>query len=107
MTDDTPRPSRRAVTRAEFEALKTKMEAFEAQSEIAASERAQTLSLVRQMHDALMKPSPGQKRSLLDRMATVTINIESGERVTAWIMRIAGVLAAIGAILAALKWGGK
>lgn len=110
MADETPYPSRaarQAVTRAELDEFMSRLEDLEAQGKLAASERTETLKLVSSIHSALMEPSPGQNRSLLDRMAAVTINIESGERVTALIVRLAGVLAAAGAILAALKWGGK
>ena len=62
--------------------------------------------MVAEMHKALMQPSPGQERSLLDRMASVTINVESGGRVASIMIKIAAFLAAIGAMWAFIASGG-
>lgn len=101
-------PHNSVVTRAEFEQLKSDLHELKLQSELAAGERTKTLQLVSSMHSALMIPSPGQADSLLNRMAKVVINIESGERMTAWILTVAKILAALGVIggaVAAFKWG--
>ncbi len=44
------------------------------------SELADTRAMVKDLHDALMVAQPGQEKSLLERMATVTLNVESGAR---------------------------
>ena len=38
---------------------------------------AETQKLVKELHDALMVAQPGQDKSLLERMAAVTIGVES------------------------------
>ena len=70
------------VTREEFEAMKTQL--------------AETQRLVKDVHDALMLPSPGQDKSLLERMAAVTIGIESGTRTIRFFLFLVALLAAIG-----------
>lgn len=50
------------------------------------------------MYSALMERQPGQEKSLLERMAVVTVAIESGQTVGKLIVWGAGVLAAIGSI---------
>lgn len=56
-----------------------------------------------EMHDALMKRQPGEEHSLLERMAIVTRGVESGRTVGHVLVWLAGVLAALAAIVAALK----
>jgi hypothetical protein len=63
------------VTRAEFEEMQ---------------------AMVKDLHDALMVPQPGQGKSLLERMATVTIGIEGGARTVKWALFLLGALAALG-----------
>jgi dsDNA-specific endonuclease/ATPase MutS2 len=91
MIEPTPRP--RAVTRQELEDIKA--EARETRR-IA----QETHDMTQELHKALMQPFPGQKESLLDRMASVTINVESGGRVAAMAVKIAAALAALGALWA-------
>lgn len=98
MTDPTPR--QRAVTRAEFDELKRAVEAQSAATK-------ETHDKVSDIHKALMLPSPGQSKSLLDRMATVTISVESGGRVAGMTVKLAGLLAAIGAVWAILTTFGS
>jgi len=43
-----------------------------------------------------MMPQPGQQRSLLERMATVTIGVESGTRTARAVMLFLGFLAMVG-----------
>jgi hypothetical protein len=95
-----PKPSTRAITRAEFEQLKLAVEEARSDAAKAARGAAETHDKVSDMHKALMMPSPGQEKSLLDRMAIVTINVESGGRVAAMTVKLAGLLAAIGAVWA-------
>lgn len=84
-------PSRAAVTRAEFEALE--------------AQQAETHRLVANLHRQLAEPQPGHTRSLIDRMAEVTIRVETGERTLSFIVRLGAALAALGAIVAALRFG--
>lgn len=86
------------VTREEFDALYSRVEEAQQVSR-------QTNGLVKELHAALMEPQPGHDKSLLDRMAFVTIQIESGDRVAHWVLRIGGLVAAIGALYGAMKWG--
>jgi len=65
----------------------------------------ETRRMVQELHDALVKPQPGHKEGLLSRMARVTIQIESGERVAAWLIRLGAVLAAVGATAAFFRFG--
>jgi len=51
---------------------------------------------VTEIHDALMKPQPGQSQSLLDRMAAVTNGVEGGTRTAKMVVGFLGFLAAIG-----------
>lgn len=51
----------------------------------------ETQAMVKNLTDALLKPQPGHKDSLLDRVAAVTIKVERGE----WSIRVLAVLASI------------
>lgn len=79
------------VTRAEFDAL--------------VKSQADTHAKVSAMHQALMVSAPPHEKSLVQRMAEVTVRVESGDRVLAGTLRVAAFLAAIGAIAAALRFG--
>ena len=94
------KPRARGVSRAEFEALEER---------VAAMEKAamETHDKVGDLHKALMEPTPGQTKSLIDRMATVTINVESGGRVASVLIKIAATLAALGVIWAWIASGGS
>ena len=70
------------VTRDEFEEMKAR--------------QAEMQALVTEIHDALMKPQPGQSQSLLDRMAAVTNGVEGGTRTAKMVVGFLGFLAAIG-----------
>lgn len=65
---------------------------------------------IMEMHGALMMPQPGHDKCLLDRMAAVTISVETGDRSMRAIVRTAQLLVAVGALVsafyAAVKWGG-
>ena len=43
------------------------------------------------LYETLMVPQPGHTKTLLDRMAAVTIQIESGENSMAWLARKAAL----------------
>lgn len=70
------------VTREEFEEMKAR--------------QAETQAMVKDMHDALMVPAPGETHSLVHRMAETTRDIETGKRAGRLILWIAGALAALG-----------
>lgn len=59
------------------------------------------------LFDALMVPQPGQEKSLLDRMASVTIAVEGGKGVGKLAMWFGGVLVAVGGIWAFFHGGGQ
>ncbi len=102
MTEDPAKTVARAkpVTRAEYEELKRSAARAQSAAEKAEAAAKETHDKIADIHKALMVPFPGQDKSLLDRMAVVTINVESGGRVAALAVRIAAVLAAIGAVWA-------
>lgn len=107
-TQPPARPRRPAVTRAELEALEalvqqSAQDAAEGRrlAAQAATDAAATHALVQAMHGRLMVPQPGQERALLDRMAAVTIDIETGKRSAEALITAGKVLTAIGAIIAA------
>jgi len=70
------------VTREEFEEMKAR--------------QAEMQALVTEIHDALMKPQPGQSQSLLDRMAAVTNGVEGGTHTAKMVMGVLAFLAALG-----------
>jgi hypothetical protein len=73
-----------------------------ARSERREKQAAEMMEKVNDLHAALMEVQPGQVQSLLSRMATVTVGIESGQRVGRMLVWTAGVLIAIGALI---QWG--
>jgi len=97
-------PRQRAVTRPEFEALAARVDEDHAI-------RADSNAKINAMFDALMVPQPGHEKSLLERMAETTIDIESGQRVGRMIVRTVGVISAISAAIAtfyaAIRFGGS
>lgn len=86
-------------SREEFDALmaiavqaaKDAKEAREQQIEVGA--------MIRDLHAKLLEPQPGHDRSLLDRIAAVTISVESGDRVARMLVRGAQIMAAVGALM--------
>lgn len=93
------------VTRAEFDLLAKSAADMREELSEARKAAADTHIMVQSLHQALLRPSPGQERSLLDRMAEVTINIESGGQVSGFLIKLAATLAAVGSIWAAVKHG--
>ena len=74
---------------AEVASQKKEIEAMRESSE-------DTHKKVSALHAALMEASPGQEKSLLQRMAAVTIGVESGQRAGRIVLWIAGALAVFG-----------
>jgi hypothetical protein len=67
----------------------------------------ETHEMVKQLSEAFLKPQPGHDKSLLDRVAAVTIRVERGE----WSVRMLGIGAGLvvalgGAVAVVSKWGG-
>lgn len=93
------------VTRAEVIHLEQTVAGMRVELADARRAAADTHAMVQALHQALMRPSPGQERSLLDRMAEVTISIESGGQVSGLLIKLAASLAAIGSLWAAIKHG--
>jgi hypothetical protein len=121
MAEDQPRPRPRGVTRAEFDKLaaavaelRTQVEADRAlradMDRRADAMRLETHGRVEKMYGALMEPTPGQTMSLLDRMASATIDIESGQRVGHLLIKLGALVTATGGIFGgaylAMKFGG-
>ena len=79
---------RTAVTRAEFDAH--------------VKELHEMKEMVKDLHSALLVPQPGHEKSLLNRMATVTIAIESGDNAGKVIVRVAQIIVAIGTVVSAV-----
>lgn len=77
------------VSREEFEHLKRTEEEME-KRQIAME------VMLRQVHDALMLPQPGQQHSLLDRMAAVTNGVESRQRSAKLVIYVLALLASLG-----------
>jgi hypothetical protein len=70
------------VSRKEFDEMKIRLE--------------KTETMIEALFEKLMVPQPGQERSLLDRAAMVTNDIESGKRGARFVLGFLGFMAAIG-----------
>lgn len=103
LAGNTPRTA--SVSRKEMDKLAAELADVRAELSDARKAASETHAMIQALHQALMKPSPGQEESLLDRMAAVTINIESGGKVSSLLVRFAALLAAVGSIWAAIKHG--
>jgi hypothetical protein len=66
------------------------------------ADRADMVQMLRELHDALMKPQPGHEKPLLQRMAAVTIASETGKAAGERVIWAAKVIAAGGAIASGL-----
>jgi hypothetical protein len=65
--------------------------------------RVKTFTMVHDMHQALMEPQMGHgDKPLLQRMAEVTVEIESGKRTADGVLYAARWLVAVGALIAAM-----
>ena len=74
--------------------LAVRMDAMEAQ-------QAATANMVKEIHDALMKRTPGHDTSFLDRATELLLNVESGSRLFNWVLGAGKIVIAVGAIVAA------
>lgn len=80
----------------QIDELKRRLDAHENRMDDADTMRAQTHTMVAEIHRALMEPQYGHgQKGLLQRMAEVTVAIESGdqaaENLTKWAKRLAFV----------------
>jgi len=93
-----------------IEALEARFAAMEKRQDDADVMRIDTHKMVADMHRALMEPQIGQgDKSLVERMAAVTVDIESGKRTADGLLSVAkllvGVAAAVAALAAMVKFG--
>ena len=102
MTGILPKRSRVAVTRGEIDALERRLDKLATEHVELAAVVKETHAMTAAMFAALMKPQHGYDTSLIDRMADVVINVESGQRVAGWGVAVAKWLAAFGVIAGAL-----
>ncbi len=83
--------------------LQDQIDALTARIEAGERMRNETHKMVSDMHRALMEPQLGQgSKSLVERMAEVTVDIESGKRATDNLIAIAKRLVAVAAFVAAI-----
>jgi hypothetical protein len=99
-----------AGRKARVPTLQQQIDALTARIEAGERMREDTHKMVADMHRALMEPQLGQgDKSLIERMAEVTVEIESGKRTADGVLSIAkwlvGVAAAVAALAAMLKFG--
>ncbi len=90
--------------------LQRQMAAIEKQITAETEMRNENHKMITDMHNALMVPQHGQDgKSLLERMAEVTVEIESGKRTANSMLSVAkwlvGIAAAVATLTAAIKWG--
>lgn len=91
--------------------LQPQIDELKRRMDVADLMRTDTHKMLAELHQALMIPQYGHgEKSLLERMADVTVAIESGDRaaenLTKWAKRLAfvgAVLAAVGAVLLKLE----
>ena len=95
-----PRP-RAHVSRAEFDALRS----VAGQAALDAAEALEmhraTHEMVKGIHDALIKPLPGQQHGLLHRTALLVNASDAGKAAGDKLIRMAKVIGAIGTVAAA------
>lgn len=98
----TPTRKPGSVTREEYSALVAEMAAVKEDVSEAKRMATETHDMVQAIHGKLLQTQPGQRQSLLDRMASVTIDIESGKRTGQIVVALVGFALAVAAVL---KWG--
>jgi hypothetical protein len=87
----------------QIDALTAMNEALTARIEAGEKMRNETHKMVSDMHRALMEPQLGQgDKSMVERIAKVVVDIESGQRTTDNLIAIAKRLVAVTAFLAAI-----
>lgn len=99
----------------QIDELKRRLDDHDRRMDVADLMRQDTHKMMAELHQALMVPQFGHgDKSLLERMADVTVAIESGDRaaenLTKWAKRLAmvgTVLAAIAAYFLQRETGGK
>jgi hypothetical protein len=104
-TDDHISEIKQAVAELKRDHAKIKEDVAAAARLVAEAEtmRVKTFTMVHDMHKALMEPQIGHgDKPLLQRMAEVTVEIESGKRTADGVLYVARWLVAIGAVIAAL-----
>lgn len=84
--------------------LQTQIDQLAARMDEGDRMRTDTHKMVTELHNALMQPQVGQgDKSLLERMADVTVAAETGARaadaVTKWLPRLAYIGAALAALI--------
>jgi hypothetical protein len=103
-TDTTPTPRKRTARKpARRPSVQHQIDALASRMDAADRTREDTHTMVAAMHQALMIPQYGHgDKSLLERMADVTVAIESGDQATESLVKWLKRLAYVGATLAAL-----
>lgn len=100
--------ARMAKVERELADMSVRLDTMQAGYEITRNAAKESRDLLKNLSDAFLKPQPGHDKSLLDRIAAVTIKIERGEwgiRLVAW---AAGAVIAVAAAWTALKsWAGQ
>lgn len=87
----------------QIDELNRRLENHEVRMDDADTMRAQTHAMVTEIHRALMQPQYGHgDKSLLQRMADVTVAIESGDRAAETLTKWAKRLAFVGTLIAFL-----
>lgn len=76
---------------ARLELLEARMTSMEEDAKQAKQSADEMFVMVKALSDALLKPQPGHEKSLLDRIAAVTIKVERGE----WSIRLLVFLATL------------
>lgn len=101
----TARPS----VQAQIDAMNARIDKVARQVEEDAKVRLENHAMLSSLHAALMVPQPGQDgKGLLERMAEVTVDIESGKRTADSMVSLAKWFAALGTIVglfASIKFG--
>jgi hypothetical protein len=93
------------VSRGEFEQLQRQVAEMQKKLDDSAAISKSTNDMVRAIRESLMEPQPGHKESLLDRMAAATVLLESGGAMAGLVVRVAGLIVAIGIIYATFRFG--
>lgn len=88
---------------AQIDYLREEMEDLKRRQDVADLMRADTHKMVAELHLALMTPQLGQgDKSMLQRIADVTVAIETGDRAAETLVKWIKRLAVIGAFLIAM-----
>ena len=87
----------------QIDELRRRQDAHDRRMDVADLMRTDSHKMLAELHQALMVPQYGQgEKSLLERMAEVTVAIESGDRATESLIKWLKRLAFVGAVLAAI-----